>query len=215
MQEVLERPDISIIIPIYNLEDYLQPMLDSLMNQDLGDYKAEIFFVLNNCTDNSIWKIVNSAVEADNKKSFICNCEEQGCGPARNLGMDHANGNYIWFMDGDDWLMSDTAVKDALDVAYQENLDILLIPFASNNFDRPFFSMVWQYLMKREFIEEFRFPAIQPEEDNVFMSKVLAKAGYGWLTYQQLPTFDRPLYFYNYLREGSNMYRHIVLKEQI
>lgn len=196
------KTDISIIIPVYNLEEFITPMLECLKAQDFGEYKTEIIFVLNNCTDNSEDVIRSSGLECT-----ILNCSTQGCGPARNTGMDIATGEYIWFMDGDDWLLSNTAVRDALDKARREDLNILRIPFQSNIFRWQYFSMVWQYLMRREFIQEFRFPDYQPAEDDAFMFEVLKKAGLDRYNHMCLPCIDKTLYYYNYLREGSNMYR--------
>ena len=195
------RYDISIIIPVYNLANFLAPMLDCLALQKLGDYRAEIIFVLNNCTDQSEQVIRRSGLDCK-----IIECTTQGCGPARNKGYDHATGNYIWFMDGDDWLLSDTAVKDVLDKVYAEDLEILRIPFASNTFNYQYFSMVWQYVFKREFINGIRFPDYQPSEDDAFMRLVLAKELCA--NHLALPYIDETLYFYNYMRAGSNMERY-------
>ena len=202
--------DVSVIVPVYNLEKFLDPLLASLKEQDLGDYKAEFIFVLNNCTDKSEEVINESDIECT-----IVSCDKQGCGHARNLGFEIAKGKYIWFMDGDDWLLEKTAIKDALDKAYAEDLNILRIPFDSENFYMNYFSMVWQYLLKRDFVKEFRFSHIQPCEDDEYMVKVLNKAGYSPATYLRMPHLNNIYYYYNYLREGSNMYRVKVLGEDI
>ena len=204
MQALYERdPDLSIIIPVYNLERFLGPMLHSLKSQDFGDYAVEIIFVLNNCTDASEQVIRDSGLPCR-----LITCPRQGCGPARNAGMDAATGEYIWFMDGDDWLLSPRAVFSVLDRAKREHLNILLIPFASARFNAVYYSMVWQYLLRREFIKGIRFPAIQPAEDDAFMAEVLSRTGLNRSTFIFLPTMPEQLYYYNYLREGSNMWRH-------
>lgn len=202
--------DLSIIIPVYNLENFIQPMLDSLKAQDTGDYDIEIIFVLNNCTDDS-----EGVIRASGLKCTIMNCETQGCGPARNVALEVAKGKYIWFMDGDDWLLSNTAVKDVLDRMIADKLQIVRIPFDSNNFHWQYFSMVWQYCMRRTLIDDFRFPNYQPAEDDAFMKSMLIRCGYGIYDYVTMPTMPEPLYFYNYLREGSNMYRCNILGESI
>ena len=204
------QADLSVIIPVYNLERFIQPMLDSLKAQDLGDYKVEYIFVLNNCTDNS-----EGVIRASELPCTILNCTEQGCGPARNAGMEVATGEYIWFMDGDDWLLSSTAIRDVLTKAKTENLNILRIPFDSNLYRWQYFSMVWQYLFRRSYIRGLRFPSIQPSEDDKYMAVVLFMSGYNAWNYLGMPSMDRPLYYYNYMREGSNMYRVNVLHEQI
>lgn len=201
MQTLHERTDLSVIIPVYQLEKYIAPMLDSLKAQELGNYKVEYIFVLNNCTDRSEAVIQESGIDCT-----IMNCTEQGCGCARNAGFEVSKGERIWFLDGDDWLLSKTAIKDALDGA--QGKDILRVPFTSNRFNQDYFSMVWQYVFKRELIEDIRFRKIQPSEDDDFMRKVFAKIGIAVEQYKELPSLTTPLYFYNYLREGSNMYRY-------
>lgn len=205
----LHQCDVSIIIPVYNLERFIQPMLNSLLAQDYGEYTHEIIFVLNNCTDKSEDVIRKSGLDCT-----IINCETQGCGPARNAGLDIAMGNYVWMLDGDDWLMSDTAVRDVLDKAYAEDIDMLRIPYASDKFKYFYFSMVWQYLFKRSFIGELRFPNYQPAEDDAFTEAMLSKVGIPRGGVITLPYMDKPLYWYNYLREGSNMFR-VALGEKI
>lgn len=203
MPTLCERnPDLSIIVPVYNLEDWLNPMLKSLIGQEVGDYDVEIIFVLNNCTDDSEGVIRRSGLECK-----IITCDIQGCGPARNAGFDIARGKYIWFLDGDDWLMSPAAVREVLDKA-EGVQDIIYVPFASMTYRWQYFSMVPQYLLRREFVQEFRFPHIQPAEDDAYMDMVLAKAGRNRYTYMQLPRIDHPLYYYNFGRPGSNMMRH-------
>ena len=210
MQTLCERDiDLSVIIPVYNLERWLTPMLNSLKAQDHGKYKVEHIFVLNNCTDLSEMVIRDSDLECQ-----ILECKTQGCGAARNVGFEASKGKYIWFMDGDDWLLSESAIKNAMDWAIREGTDILRIPFDSQYFTYQYFSMVWQYLFKREFIEEFRFPNIQPSEDDAYMDLVLGKKGLNRMNYFMLPYIPQTLYYYNYLREGSNMYRWHILGER-
>ena len=200
------KTDLSIIIPCYNLENHIQPLLDSLRSQKCG-YTTEIIFVLNNCTDNT------EDVIRKNGFNYILECKTQGCGPARNVGLEHAKGQYVWFMDGDDYLLTPNAINTAMDNA--RGKDLLLIPFESKGFKRQYFSMVWQYVMRRKFIDGIWFPTIQPCEDDAFMERVLDRAGYDRGNYLFLPTVKEPLYCYNYLREGSNMFRYLILHERI
>lgn len=212
MQTLQQRPvDLSIIVPVYNLEKFLDPLLRSLKEQDFGPYNVEIVFVLNNCTDRS-----EDVIRESGLPCRILACTTQGCGPARNTGLEATTGEYIWFMDGDDWLLYDTAVRDALDRAKFNRPDVLRIPFTSNLFHRDYFSMVWQYLLKRDFVKEFRFPDFMPSEDDAYMAEVLGKMGLKPWEFLWLPKVEgAPLYYYNYLREGSNMYRVNVLREKI
>jgi len=197
------KTDLSIIIPVYNLERFLQPMLDSMKEQQLDDYTIEILFVLNNCTDRSEEVIRSSGIDCT-----ILTCTTQGCGPARNTALDVAMGEYIWMMDGDDWLLSDTAVLNVLEKAKCNGFNLLRIPFISDRFGGIYYSMVWQYLFRREFIDDLRFPDFQPGEDGAFMDMVFERFGCNRKNYlRKVPRMDAPQYCYNYLREGSNMFR--------
>lgn len=192
--------DLSVIVPVYQLERFITPLLECFKKQDLGGRSVEYIFVLNNCTDRSEQIIRESGLECT-----ILNCTEQGCGCARNVGFEAAHGEYVWFIDGDDWLLSDTAIGEALEFA--QGKDIVRIPFESNSFNRDYFSMVWQYIYRKSFVEDIRFRKIQPSEDVDYMNKVLAKMGLSADRYKEIPTYSKPLYYYNYLREGSNMAR--------
>ena len=191
--------DVSLIIPVYNLEHHIQPMLDSLAAQRT-DYATETIFVLNNCTDKSEDIIRASGI------GEILYCTKQGCGCARNVGLEHSTGEYIWFLDGDDWLLSDTAIQEALDLAQGQNL--IRVAWESNRFRLNYFSMVWQYVIHNKLAKSVRFPDYQPSEDDAYMEKILAMAGYNRYNFSFLPT-TRELYYYNYLRDGSNMQRYL------
>ena len=195
--------EISVIIPVYNLEKFIEPILSSLRHQKLEGHTVEYIFVLNNCTDRSKEVIENSGLECT-----IMNCTEQGCGCARNAGFEVSQGKYIWFMDGDDWLLSDTAIKDVIERMDRDELKLLRVPFKSMTYPYQYFSMVWQYVYRRELIEDLRFRKVQPAEDDEFTSQVLARVGYNRSTYMFLPYIKEPLYYYNYYREGSNMRRY-------
>ena len=192
--------DISIIIPVFNLEHYIGKMIESLKAQDLGDYSVEYIAVLNNCTDRSEEIIRESGIF---KKVLFC--IEQGCGCARNVGYEEAEGEYIWFLDGDDWLLRDDAIKYILD--HIDGRPIMRVPFTSDAYHSECFGMVWQYVIKREEVSDIRFRKVQPAEDEDYMRKVLGKIGYQASLWKYVPALDKPLYYYNYLRAGSNMWR--------
>ena len=195
--------DLSVIVPVYNLERFIQPLLDSLKSQQLGDYKVEYIFVFNNCTDRSEEIVRESGLPC---KILYCT-EHQSCGSARNVGFEVAKGEYIWFMDGDDWLMDDRAIAIVLDKVIANDYPIYRVQYESDNFHMLWFAMVWQYVFNKTYIDEFRFPDIQPCEDDMFMDMVFAKYGCSRDNYLRIPCTSSPYYFYRYGREGSNMWR--------
>lgn len=92
--------DVSIIVPVYNTEEYLQKCLDSLTNQTLKN--IEIICVNDGSTDNSLKILQDNAIKDDRIK--IINQENKKQGAARNAGMQVATGEYIGFVDSDDYV---------------------------------------------------------------------------------------------------------------
>ena len=92
---------ISVIVPVYNVENYLIQCLDSIINQTLKD--IEIICVDDCSPDNSI-EILEEYKNKDNRINIIRHSNNQGLGPARNTGLKYANGEYISFVDSDDYI---------------------------------------------------------------------------------------------------------------
>ena len=91
---------VSIIIPVYNVENFLRQCLDSVINQSLKE--IEIICVNDGSTDNSP-KILNEYAQNDSRIQII-NKKNAGLGAARNTGMKYVTGEYIGFVDSDDWV---------------------------------------------------------------------------------------------------------------
>ena len=95
---------VSIIVPVYNVEKYLAKCLDSLVNQTLED--VEIIVVDDGSRDNSKQIIDEFQTKYPDKiKSFVK--ENGGLSDARNFGLDRANGEYIGFVDSDDYVTAE------------------------------------------------------------------------------------------------------------
>ena len=102
---------VSIIIPVYNTAPYLCEALDSICNQTLKE--LEIIIIDDGSTDESP-QIINEYAQNDFRIKFYQQ-PNQGQGVARNLGLQHATGEYIYFMDSDDILQN-----DALEICYNK-----------------------------------------------------------------------------------------------
>ncbi len=96
-------PKFSIIIPVYNVEEYLGECLESIVNQSFKDF--EVICVNDGSTDNSL-KILQKYAEKD-ERFKVLNQENQGQGVARNNALKIANGEYILFVDPDDFVEFD------------------------------------------------------------------------------------------------------------
>lgn len=94
------NPKVSVIVPIYNVEKYLNKCVDSIINQSLRD--IEIILVDDGSTDNS-GDIADIYAEKDSRVKVI-HKENGGQGSARNHGIEVAQGEYIGFVDSDDWI---------------------------------------------------------------------------------------------------------------
>ena len=93
-------PKVSVIIPVYNTEQYLKPCIESLLNQTLKD--IEFIFINDGSTDNSL-KILEEYAKK-HKSIKVYTTQNQGVGKARNLGLEKAKGKYIGFVDSDDYI---------------------------------------------------------------------------------------------------------------
>ena len=101
-------PKVSVIVPVYNVEKYLEKCLDSLVNQTLED--IEFIIVNDGSTDNSEQIILNYKEKYPNKIVYLKK-ENGGLSDARNYGMPHAKGDYIAFLDSDDYVELDLYEK--------------------------------------------------------------------------------------------------------
>ena len=103
----MQNPEISIIIPIYNCEKYLSRCLDSIINQTFTN--IEIICINDGSTDSSL-KILQNYKTKD-PRIIIINQNNQKLGAARNRGLEIQKGNYITFIDSDDWIDNDYLEK--------------------------------------------------------------------------------------------------------
>lgn len=115
-------PKISLIIPVYNVEKYLAECLDSCINQTLKD--IEIICV-NDCSPDNSALILKEYAEKDSRVRIINHEINKGLGAARNTGIDNATGEYIWFIDSDDFVDL-ISCQVLYDCAKEHDVEILL-----------------------------------------------------------------------------------------
>ena len=100
---------LSIIIPVFNVEKYVEKCLDSICSQIVCSNNVEVIVINDGSTDNS-WNIVHQyEVTYHFIKCF--HQKNRGLSATRNRGIELATGNYVWFVDSDDWLESDALKK--------------------------------------------------------------------------------------------------------
>ncbi len=128
---VNENIAVSIIVPVYNAEQYLTKCLDSVINQTLK--RIEIILIDDGSQDSSS-EICKEYAQKDGRITYYRK-ENEGLAAARQDGMERANGEYIGFVDSDDWLEADMYEK-MYNAASKENADIVFCNAYLNESER-------------------------------------------------------------------------------
>lgn len=179
---------LSIIVPVYNAERYLPECLGSLLRQDIPREDYEILCVNDGSRDGSLEILRRFAREAGNVT--VIDKENGGVTTARNAGLAAARGDYIWFVDADDFLKENIlgALRQKI---REEDCDRLIVggyQFEDTWTEReqalsdqgqlpdnvPWYdAVVWRSLLRRNFLKEhdltFRYPGLTHGEDGLFM----------------------------------------------
>lgn len=173
---------LSIIVPVYNVYDYIEGCLESIVNQSLKD--IEVIVVNDGSPDNS-QDIIDKYVEKYPKliKSFIK--ENGGQGTARNLGLEYAKGKYVSFIDSDDYIdknfakeMYELAIKDNADVVVCDMIDVYKdkeIYQDCTNFKKIYQTTpsVCNKIFKKELFDDVKFKGKMWYEDLNIMLKIM------------------------------------------
>ncbi len=118
---------VSIIVPVYNVENYISDCIESIIKQSYSN--IEIIIIDDGSTDNSL-AICNEYASKDNRIKLISKMNE-GVAIARNTGLKKANGDWIMFVDSDDWIEID-AVKILLTQVDSDNIDMVMANYCFN-----------------------------------------------------------------------------------
>lgn len=203
---------ISIIVPVYNVEKYIKRCVDSLLEQTYSD--IEIILVDDGAKDNSGSLCDDLAKNDDRIKVF--HKENGGLSSARNYGIEKATGDYVCFVDSDDYVSPDYCRK-MIEVSQSENADIVVcnyIRFSGERctesidstdayqvfnrvdalknlyaLDGERYTLAWNKLYKRSVIADIRYPESLINEDEFTTYKFLLNA-------DKIVTMDDVLYFY-------------------
>ena len=181
-------PKVSVIVPFYNVEGYIEKCLETLVNQTLED--IEIILVNDGSKDRSI-EIVNKFLEAYPEKLVYLKKENGGLSDARNYAIPYAKGEYIAFLDSDDYVEKDMYQK-MYELAKKENSDMVECDFyweypdklkkdvgVIYNGKKEMLEKVrvvaWNKLIRREILEktEVKFPKGYRYEDVEFTYKLV------------------------------------------
>lgn len=120
----MKSPKASIIIPVYNVEEYLEKCLDSAISQTLQD--IEIIVVNDESTDNSL-NIIRTYAKKDSR-IVVIDQKNRGLGGARNSGIEAARGEYLFFLDSDDYIAPET-LETLYHHAKEHDLDMVIFNY--------------------------------------------------------------------------------------
>lgn len=115
------NPLLSIIVPVYNSEKYLKKCVESILNQSYK--KLELILVNDGSTDSS-QAICNYFLSVDQRRVKVIHKENEGPSLARKVGLEYANGEYVTFVDSDDYIQKNMYEK-MLSIAIDQNADII------------------------------------------------------------------------------------------
>lgn len=210
---------LSIIIPVYNIEPYISNCLNSILNQPFKDF--EVICVNDGSTDNSLTELQKFRDE----RVIIIDKKNEGSGVARNSALAIARGQYVFFVDGDDWI-EENSLQKMVDEADRLKTDILIfgglsyyegvgknggysankLPkinkvFSSEDIKKDVFkfpSTAWTKLYRREFLQknDIKFQEIKVGQDQLPFF-------HSMITAQRIAILRENLYCYRKNRKGA------------
>lgn len=215
----MEEKKISIIIPVYNVEQYIAQCLDSVYEQDIPEEEYEVICVNDASPDNSREMVMEYQKKHKNLV-LIDHDANRKLGAARNTGRRAAKGKYIWNVDSDD-MIAPNCLKEMLELCENNDLDVLVFGYQNiveNSIEEPderevipntscssgiefmrqyginhlyAISSVWRQIFRREFLDEKDIYSlpVNMSEDVPFTYNALVHA-------QRLRVIEKPFYFY-------------------
>ena len=206
---------VSIIVPVYNAESYLNRCIDSILNQEYSDY--ELFLVDDGSKDSS--GAICDAYAAKDDRIHVIHKENTGVSDSRNTAICQARGTYLQFLDSDDWITPD-ATKLLVRAATEHNCDMVIADFyrvvgervshkgdieedgvfsreefASHMMENPadfYYGVLWNKLYRRDLIEKYQLrmdPSISWCEDFLFNLEYILHANVFY-------ALQAPIYYY-------------------
>jgi glycosyltransferase involved in cell wall biosynthesis len=218
------NPLLSVITPVYNVSLYLERCVESILNQSY--HNIELILIDDGSTDHSSelcdeWAGKDSRIVVTHK-------DNGGVSSARNVGLEQARGEYITFVDSDDFLAPDT-YEDNMDFLLKhQDVDILQYPYCDyindnniSNFHKPSTDLlvgseeifrnwwsgkpleyvIWNKIFKRKLWDDIRFCIGCTSEDTILVPEFVKKAKSVFIS-------DKGLYYYQRAREDSYTYEY-------
>lgn len=205
---MIHCPKVSVIIPVFNGEQFLDRCLSSITNQSYKD--IEIIVINDGSTDNT--KAICKNHSQNDQRIKVIHKDNEGVSTARNIGLDIATGDYIYFADADDYVLEE-GIESLVNKAVESKADLIVAEYyvaydtkkdkvspatakGANDFLCSILtgknhSALWNKLFKTELFKSIRFPTdISYMEDKVLVSRLL-------MTYKpKIEFLHSPVYLY-------------------
>jgi len=215
---IFSLPKVSVIVPVYNTEEYIEECLMSLKKQTLKDIE---FIIIDDGSTDKSYEIMQKYAKND-KRFRIFHQENQGVGKTRNFGIDKARGEYIGFVDSDDYV-SKNYFEELYKVADKYNADMAVIihtvkfsdkqreynytfalPYIKQGFIENIDFLIgnlgqqWDKIYKKAFLEKYNIRSYEKKLwfEDVWFSSLVA------LYTHKIAITDKTIYYYRYNSKG-------------
>ena len=198
---------LSIVIPVFNVEKYVRKCIDSCVDQNCLDEEYEIIIINDGSTDNSLSLVCDNLKYHSNIK--VLSQDNMGLGATRNRGIEESLGDYIWFVDSDDWIEKN--ILKQVFLAIDKCADVVQIPFITafdnrkgtvfmpptcyanpkKNISSKMIFPAQFYIVRRKFMldNQIRFTERILHEDIEYTPRILYLA-------KSILFFDQPAYYF-------------------
>jgi glycosyltransferase involved in cell wall biosynthesis len=202
---------VSIIVPVYNVEKYIRRCLDSVLSQTFTGFEC---ILVDDCSPDKCPEICDSYAKKDARVKVIHKKQNEGLPQARKTGFEISSGEYIIFIDSDDWIEPDM-IEKLYSAAFESNADIVACDFYKyneygyeyeiqtldtknyiNNLGFVNQCAVWNKLLRREIVALIKFPKAGKYEDRAITQQALYYS-------RNIIKVPSPLYHYAYNQEST------------
>ena len=233
------KPTVSIIVPVYNAQATIQRCLNSIISQTFSDF--EVLLIDDGSVDDS--GLICDSYALRDKRIKVFHNENRGVSTARNYALDRAEGEYIQFLDSDDWITAD-AIQQLVRAAQKYNCDMVISDFyrvvnervsikgdieedavlsreefATHMMENPadfYYGVLWNKLYRRSIVEEHSLrmnPDISWCEDFLFNLEYIRYAN-------RFYALNIPLYYYvktkgSLVSQGTSLFTTIQMKATV